>query len=62
MTRVGVDDEGTYACTLSNSLGSATFSSTLLVDCKYRNQHPGQTGFSKVVTENSNVKEAGIIW
>jgi len=32
MTRVGVDDEGTYACTLSNSLGSATFSSTLLVD------------------------------
>ena len=34
LTRVGVDDEGTYTCTVSNSDGSATYSATLLVDCK----------------------------
>ena len=34
LTRVGVDDEGTYSCTVSNSHGSATYSATLLVDCK----------------------------
>ena len=32
--RVGTDDEGTYTCTVSNSLGTETFSATLLVDCK----------------------------
>ena len=34
LERVGREDEGTYTCTVTNRQGQATFSSTLLVDCK----------------------------
>ena len=34
LERAGREDEGTYSCTITNSQGQATFSSTLLVDCK----------------------------
>ena len=34
LERVGREDEWTYSCTLTNRHGQATFSSTLLVDCK----------------------------
>ena len=33
---VGHQDEGTYTCRIANCQGEATFSSTLLVDCKLR--------------------------
>jgi hypothetical protein len=34
MTQVGNHDEGMYTCTVSNSEGTATSTTVLLVDCK----------------------------
>ena len=31
----GIDDEGLYVCSVNNSMGQASFSATLLVECKY---------------------------
>ena len=36
LSTVCLEDEGTYTCRLTNSLGETSFTSTLVVDCKFR--------------------------